>query len=123
MSEIQARKMREDLIALGMSEEKVDAIMVEVGREESAKPVPAGFEIVDQVVALPESGHSVADPFFSVREGSFDCFSHRYEKRLYILRLGTDIVECGHVCLPQQFLCWTVFLSPVISDSTSSSER
>ena len=45
MSKIQARKMREDLIALGMSEEKVDAIMVEVGREESAKPVPAGFEI------------------------------------------------------------------------------
>ena len=33
MSENQARKMREALIALGMSEEKVAAIMSEVERE------------------------------------------------------------------------------------------
>ena len=33
MSENQARKMREALIALGMSEEKVAAIMFEVERE------------------------------------------------------------------------------------------
>lgn len=34
MSESQAKKMREDLIALGMTEEKVAAIMAEVQRQQ-----------------------------------------------------------------------------------------